>query len=115
MKRYIYANTDYDNTASKLGKDFTLDDIKRELRSLREREDRVSIKNGSVMITSYERDFYTFARLNDLLDYAHRLGDKEFDIDIALHAVGESAGYHHWSEHEWMVRRVNTLKKKYFG
>ena len=96
---------------------FTLKDITNALKSLREEGYKVTIKNGSVQLTSYEGDMYYFARLSELLDYINRLPDPYLEDDIldAVDEVSEWAGYHHASDIPAMKEKIAKLRKKYFN
>ena len=118
----VFTPGDVQNKFRKLGSEsdeghFTLKDITNALKSLREQGYKVTIKNGSVQLTSYEGDMYYFARLSDLLDYINRLPDPYLEDDIwdAVTEVSEWAGYHHAADIPFMKEKIARLREKYFN
>lgn len=109
MKRYIKCTED--------SQQFNLNDIKKALRQLRNYDYKVTIKNNSVEVTSYEGDAHYFARLADVLNKANTLVDPYLEdeiLDIVVD-VSEFAGAHHYFEVPEMKQRVAELREKYFN
>lgn len=108
MKRYIQCN---ENSTQ-----FTLADVKEALVDLRHHGCKLTVRNGSVCVSSYEGDVYYFARLSDILDHINEMPNCYLEDDIldVIDRVGESVGAHHAFEVSEMKQKVAELRDKYF-
>ena len=76
------------------------------------------IKNGGVQLSSYERDMYWFARLEDVVSYVNSKFDKSTSKDRmdwvdVIGDVGESVGASHAFELGDFKQDVKNLREKY--